>query len=32
MNNTKSVMVGDCLMEAVGKWLENDRVPGRKVK
>jgi isocitrate dehydrogenase len=32
MDNANSVMVGDCLMEAVGKWLENDKTPGRKVK
>lgn len=25
-------MVGDCLMEAIGKWLENDKVPDRKAK
>jgi monomeric isocitrate dehydrogenase len=25
-------MLGDTLMNAVGKWLENNRSPGRKVK
>jgi len=30
--DTKSSMLGDCLMEAVGTWLENNKTPGRKVK
>ena len=31
-NNSKSVLLGDTLMNAVGKWLDNNRTPGRKVK
>ena len=31
-NNAKSVLLGDTLMNAVGKWLDNNRTPGRKVK
>jgi len=31
-NSPKSTMLGDTLMNAVGKWLENNRSPGRKVK
>merc|ERR1719334_261472 len=30
--DTKSSMLGDCLMEAVGTWLQNNKTPGRKVK
>lgn len=31
-NNAKAKDLGDALMEAVGVWLEQDKVPGRKVK
>merc|ERR1712210_1552 len=31
-DNSKSVLLGDTLMNAVGKWLDNNRTPGRKVK
>merc|ERR1712045_610023 len=31
-NNAKSVLLGDALMSAIGKWLDNSRSPGRKVK
>ena len=31
-DNAKSVLLGDTLMSAVGKWLDNSRSPGRKVK
>jgi len=31
-NSPQSTLLGDTLMNAVGKWLENDRSPGRKVK
>merc|ERR1719397_161398 len=30
--NPKSELLGDSLMSAVGKWLDNNRTPGRKVK
>jgi len=30
--NPKSELLGDTLMSAVGKWLDNNRTPGRKVK
>merc|ERR1711884_973194 len=30
--NTKASVLGDTLMSAVGKWLDNSRSPGRKVK
>merc|ERR1712037_242106 len=30
-DNSKSVLLGDTLMNAVGKWLDNNRTPGRKV-
>lgn len=30
--NGKATELGDCLMEAVGIWLENNKSPGRKVK
>merc|ERR1712203_238751 len=30
-NSTNSTLLGDTLMNAVGKWLENDKTPGRKV-
>jgi monomeric isocitrate dehydrogenase len=28
----QATLLGDTLMNAVGKWLENNRSPGRKVK
>merc|ERR1719480_655279 len=31
-NNAKSQLLGETLMNAVGKWLDNNRSPGRKVK
>merc|ERR1719461_2757137 len=31
-NDPKSTLLGDTLMDAVGKWLENNKTPGRKVK
>merc|ERR1719277_1230708 len=31
-DNAKSVLLGDTLMNAIGKWLDNSRSPGRKVK
>merc|ERR1712240_343236 len=31
-NNSKSTELGDALMKAVGKWLQNNKTPGRKVK
>ena len=31
-DNAKSVLLGETLMSAVGKWLDNSRSPGRKVK
>merc|ERR1712241_1149175 len=31
-DNAKSVLLGDTLMSAIGKWLDNSRSPGRKVK
>merc|ERR1712165_516885 len=31
-DNAKSVLLGDTLMNAIGKWLDNNRSPGRKVK
>jgi len=30
-SNAKAVQLGDCLMEAVGIWLEENKGPGRKV-
>merc|ERR1711953_362394 len=30
-NNAKSQLLGDTMMNAVGKWLENNKSPGRKV-
>merc|ERR1712066_432229 len=30
--NTKSQLLGETLMNAIGKWLDNNRSPGRKVK
>ena len=30
-DNAKSVLLGDTLMSAIGKWLDNSRSPGRKV-
>ena len=29
-NNPKSTLLGDTLMNAVGKWLDNNKTPGRK--
>lgn len=31
-NNPKSTLLGDTLMNAVGKWLDNNKSPGRKGK
>merc|ERR1711934_1318080 len=31
-NNAKSQLLGETFMNAIGKWLENNRSPGRKVK
>jgi len=31
-DNTKSVLLGDTLMNAVGKWLDNSKSPARKGK
>eukprot|EP00092_Neocalanus_flemingeri_P030849 GFUD01033503.1.p1 GENE.GFUD01033503.1~~GFUD01033503.1.p1 ORF type:complete len:780 (+),score=190.12 GFUD01033503.1:44-2341(+) len=31
-NSTNSTLLGDTMMNAVGKWLENNKSPGRKVK
>jgi len=31
-NNATSTLLGDTLMNAVGKWLDNNKTPGRKVK
>jgi isocitrate dehydrogenase len=31
-NNTKATLLGDTLMNAVGRWLDEVRTPGRKVK
>ena len=31
-NNAKSSLLGDTLMDAIGKWLDNNKSPGRKVK
>merc|ERR1712227_400953 len=30
--NAKSQLLGETLMDAVGKWLDNNKSPGRKVK
>lgn len=30
-NSTNSTLLGDTLMDAVGKWLETNKTPGRKV-
>jgi len=30
--NDKASMLGDCLMDAVGVWLRENKTPGRKVK
>jgi len=30
--NPTSTLLGDTLMNAVGKWLDNNKTPGRKVK
>merc|ERR1712243_195049 len=31
-NSAISSLLGDTMMNAVGKWLENNKSPGRKVK
>merc|ERR1712150_14722 len=31
-NNAKSQLLGSTTMDAVGKWLDNNKSPGRKVK
>jgi len=31
-NNAKSTELGDALMNAVGRWLDNNKTPGRKGK
>merc|ERR1719245_296268 len=31
-NDPKSTLLGDTLMDAVGKWLDSNKAPGRKVK
>merc|ERR1711993_21108 len=31
-NSANSTLLGDTLMNAVGKWLETNKTPGRKVK
>ena len=31
-SNAKSSLLGDTLMDAIGKWLDNNKSPGRKVK
>merc|ERR1712241_550953 len=31
-NSDNAKLLGDTLMNAVGKWLENNKTPGRKVK
>jgi len=31
INSANSKLLGDTLMDAVGKWLEEDKTPGRKV-
>jgi len=31
-NNSKSTELGDALMKAVGRWLDNNKTPGRKGK
>jgi len=31
-NNAKSVLLGDTLMNAIGKWLDNSKSPARKGK
>merc|ERR1712088_623985 len=30
--NAKSQLLGDTMMDAIGKWLDNNKSPGRKVK
>jgi len=32
INSANSTLLGDTLMNAVGKWLNNNKSPGRKVK
>merc|ERR1712088_976287 len=31
-NNAKSQLLGETMMNAIGKWLDNNKSPGRKVK
>merc|ERR1711915_498827 len=31
-SNAKSELLGDTMMAAIGKWLDNNKSPGRKVK
>merc|ERR1712165_534039 len=31
-NNAKSQLLGNTMMDAIGKWLDNNKSPGRKVK
>merc|ERR1712079_24553 len=31
-NSANSTLLGDTMMNAVGKWLDNNKTPGRKVK
>jgi len=31
-NSANSTLLGDTMMNAVGKWLDNNKAPGRKVK
>merc|ERR1711915_1145636 len=31
-SNAKSQLLGETLMDAIGKWLDNNKSPGRKVK
>merc|ERR1712165_693141 len=32
ISDTSSTLLGDSLMDAVGRWLQENRTPGRKVK
>lgn len=32
INSANSTLLGDTLLEAVGKWLDTNKTPGRKVK
>merc|ERR1711979_11694 len=31
-NNAKSQLLGETMMAAIGRWLDNNKAPGRKVK